>query len=210
MATYMSLKDYLSLNYKDDISQGIKEKLKSDKGIDVECKVDKLFTLNCKPFEKIIDVYDNANLLQEYTVGLSAEVMKSDEKKQTLHYYSILLKSIVLGQQIIFMVGSINEVESEEDFQEETIPSLFGLPDIPYEMLEEEAEKIYAELCSNIEKNHNRKYMFPVIDIKNKLGMKMWPADLPDDCMGRLYFWESKETIYAPQNVNKPYVDVLC
>lgn len=52
MATYMSLKDYLSLNYKDDISQGIKEKLKSDKGIDVECKVDKLFTLNCKPFEK--------------------------------------------------------------------------------------------------------------------------------------------------------------
>ena len=208
MTQFESLKDYLSLNYKDDISQGIKEKFKSDKGIDIECKIHNIFTLNCKPLEKIIDIYDNSNLFMEYTVGLSAEIMSSDENEWILHFYNVLIKSIIIGTKMVLKIESIDEVESVNSFQEDTIPSLFGLPDINSDNLEDYAEKIRSELCADINTDkNNMKYCLPVIDIKNKLGMKMWPADLPADCMGRLYFSESKATIYDPAYLNKPYID---
>lgn len=120
------------------------------------------------------------------------------------------MRKTVQGQ---FLKGlsdlSLRNIEEvpESLLQKETILSLFGMDNITSDNIEEKAEELHSQLCSNIHIDKEHKYWFPVVDIKEKYGMKLWPADLPDNCFGRLYLLPSAATIYDPANIYKPYPD---
>jgi hypothetical protein len=70
------------------------------------------------------------------------------------------------------------------------------LPSITADNLENIAEEFYENYCPNYLLNPEQKYSFPVVKIKEWLGLKLWYADLPDNCFGRLYLKDSTATIY--------------
>lgn len=94
------------------------------------------------------------------------------------------------------IVISINEVPKSL-LPKESVLSLFGLPtNITTDTLVETAEEFYAAYCSEELIDKTRRYSLPVVKIKNRIGCKMWYADLPDNCLGRMYLNQSEADIY--------------
>ena len=65
----------------------------------------------------------------------------------------------------------IVEEVTEESLQTETVLSLFGLPDVSRDSLEDEAKRIHAVLTARIPTNNKHRYWFPVIKIKEKYNV---------------------------------------
>ena len=137
-------------------------------------------------------------------LGVSAELTNKVTRKSDIHYYHISMVGVSPLQLIDFKVIKIEET-FRASLEPDSIYSLFCLPYIPIEKLEEFADSLRSQCCENIDIDQKYQYLFPVIKVKNKLNLKMWPADLPDNCLGRLYTKISSATIYDPMFINDPH-----
>ena len=193
MNTYKNLKDYLQLNYKQTIIHGLNEFISKQHDVrNSEAKDLTIHTLS-------IDVtFPIENLIM--TIGVSVSFSDSIDIK----FYNIMLGGDITACFSDLHVMAVEDA-SKDTLQPETVLSLFGLPNVSIENIESEAEKIHHALSTLIPVNKHHKYWFQVAKIKEKYGLKMWPAELPDNCLGQLHFQPSMATIYDPKNLNKPY-----
>ncbi len=206
MAKYESLKDYLRLNYKTHIFQGINEYIKH-KGVDY-----KLDDIIIETVSSVIllpgdfqDLDDGYNIdIFNITIGISGIGQNAEKNNVELHYYNMILTGILKNKSNNIHIPYLNEVHKEE-LAKETVLSLFGLNNINMDNIEKTAEKIHSRLFKYININNKHKYWFSVIEVKNKNGMKMWPADLPDNILGQIYFKKSVADIYNPDNMAQPH-----
>jgi len=197
MSEYTDLKEFLSVNFMEVIFQVILDFIKNCSNDDAtptmtECT---LHTLAWKSFK---------NGILTVTVGASAQFKNTLNNGTFFHYYNITMHGDVVNRLSDLCVDGVEEV-SEESLQKETVLSLFGLPNITSAQLEDRAEELYARLCADVKITDENRYCFPVIGIKEKYQMKLWPADLPDNCFGRLYLKASTATIYNPLHMDYPY-----
>ena len=199
MAQYESLKDYLSLNRKDEILKKANEYFKahSDVKNNVCLKDITIITVSC-----VEEILPTAMVCME----VSAEVYINNNASASSAYYSILFSGNVLKGFSGLNLISAGEI-SEKELHEEKIPAMFGLPDITCDTLEEESQKIHRILCAIIKKDSEHKYWFPVIEIKEKYKLKMWPAKLDDGVLGQIRFTPSRADIYDIRNMNKCFTD---
>ena len=201
MAQYESLKDYLSLNRKDEILKKANEYFQahSDVKNNVCLKDITIITVSC-----VEEILPTAMVCME----VSAEVYINNNASASSAYYSILFSGNVLKGFSGLNLISAGEI-SEKELHEEKIPELFGLPDITCDTLEEESQKIHRILCAIIKKDSEHKYWFPVIEIKEKYKLKMWPAKLDDGVLGQIRFTPSRADIYDIRDMNKCFTDEL-
>lgn len=201
MAQYESLKDYLSLNRKDEILKKANEYFQAHS--DVKNKV-------CLKDITIITVSCVEGILPTTMVFMevSAEVCINNTTSASSAYYGILFSGNVLKGFSGLNLISAGEI-SEKELHEENIPAMFGLPDITCDTLEEEAQKIHRIFCAIIKKDPEHKYWFPVIEIKEKYKLKMWPAKLDDGVLGQIRFTPSRADIYDIRDMNKCFTDEL-
>ncbi|SEH86306.1 hypothetical protein SAMN02910265_03091 [Ruminococcus flavefaciens] len=201
MAQYESLKDYLSLNRKDEILKKTNEYFQAHSNVknNVCLKDITIITVSC-----VEEILPTAMVCME----VSAEVYINNNASVSSAYYSILFSGNVLKGFSGLNLISAGEI-SEKELHEEKIPALFGLPDITCDTLEEEAQKIHRILCAIIKKNPEHKYWFPVIEIKEKYKLKMWPAKLDDGVLGQIRFTPSRADIYDIRDMNKCFTDEL-
>ncbi len=199
MAQYESLKDYLSLNRKDEILKKANEYFQahSDVKNNVCLKDITIITVSC-----VEEILPTAMVCME----VSAEVYINNNASASSAYYSILFSGNVLKGFSGLNLISAGEI-SEKELHEEKIPELFGLPDITCDTLEEESQKIHRILCAIIKKDSEHKYWFPVIEIKEKFKLKMWPAKLDDGVLGQIRFTPSRADIYDIRDMNKCFTD---
>ena len=201
MTSYTDLRSFINLNHMDRIRQGLDSfmKAKGYGGSNLVLSNVTLHTLAWKSFD-----YGMLTII----IGTSAIVNDGSDGCATVHYYNMTAYGHVKNCLMDLCVEGVEEV-TEETLQKESILSLFGLPNITVDQLEDRAEALYEALCSDIVHDEDSKYTLPVVGIKNKLNLNLWPADLPDNCLGRLYLKPSNATIYDPTNMNQPYINEL-
>lgn len=197
MSKYASLKDFLSINHMDVISQALLNFMRDGSTDDADSTIAELTlkTLAWKAFD-----YGILTMV----VGIEAKISLAGSNHAYFHYYNMTLHGHVLKRLSDLCVDGIEEVP-ETLLQRETAMSGFGLPNIQRAQLEDRAEELYAALCNGIEIADDKKYALPVVKIKDKYQMKLWPADLPDNCFGRLYLRGATVTIYDPLHIDQPY-----
>lgn len=199
MSQYDSLKDYLELNYKKIIIQGMNDYIKK-KFSESENRV-KDITIRTLAFGATFPM-DCLTLM----TGVSATLFDSVDNNSDTRYYNIMLSGdITIGFSNLCVM--IVEEVTEESLQTETVLSLFGLPDVSRDSLEDEAKRIHAVLTARIPTNNKHRYWFPVIKIKEKYGMKMWPAKLDNSILGQIRFVPSRADIYDIKDMSKCYYD---
>lgn len=199
MAQYESLKDYLSLNRKDEILKKVNEYIHADSNVESNCFLKDFTIITVRCVEEILPT---AMVCME----VSAEVYINNNASASSAYYSILFSGNVLKGFSGLNLISAGEI-SEKELHEEKIPELFGLPDITCDTIEEESQKIHRILCAIIKKDSEHKYWFPVIEIKEKYKLKMWPAKLDDGVLGQIRFTPSRADIYDIRDMNKCFTD---
>lgn len=195
MSRYDSLKDYIEFNNKDIVFHELNRYLEGQSNTGI-CELNKndiaIHTLAWNGF-------NSENLSKRYitfTIGISIELKKKYNSSTKLHYYNITMRGNLRKQLSDLIVISINEVPKSL-LQKENVLSLFGLPtNITTDTLEETAEEFYAAYCPEELIDKTRRYSLPVVKIKNRIGCKMWYADLPDNCLGRMYLNQSEADIY--------------
>ena len=199
MAKFESLKDYLNLNRKDEILQKVNDYIQADSNAKGNCCLKDITIVNvrCVP-----EIEPKAMVFMD----VCAEVYNKIKNNVSSAYYNISFSGNVLtgfsGLNLILAA----EI-SERELKEEDIRAMFGLPDISRDSLEKESEKIHRVLCYRIKKAPEHKYWFPVIDIKEKYNLNMWPAILEEGILGQIHFKSSTADIYDIRNMNKCFTD---
>ena len=213
MAKYDSLKDYMQLKHIDVISKGINDYIKSKN--DEKLKINNLKILTqgeivFMPSYVIIQseiIFSDSDSLT-FSLGISGEEYDSDNNNVGLYYYNIMLTGNMSKCFSDLHVIAVEEC-TQESLIRETVTSMFGLPDINVDNLEEESVKVYRNLYANTKKDEKYKYRFDPIAIKEKFkksnNMHMYPADLPNGCLGQIRFEKSSATIYDIKDPYKPY-----
>lgn len=198
MSKYATLKELISTNYMSRISQALLKFVNDG-------SADNAVSTIAEPSLKTLAWQSFDNGFLTVAVGIEAEIKDASGDDSCSHYFNVILRGHVLKRLSDLSVDGIEEVPKEL-LQQETTLSVFGLPNIRREQLEDRAMELHAVLCSGIEWKDNQ-YALPVIQIKEKYRMKLWPADLPDHCFGRLYLKPSTSTIYDPMHINRPYIN---
>jgi len=202
MACYQNLKDYLILNNLDVISQGIQDYIKSSS--DVKFRIEDIRILTQS--EIAFMPFDIAT----FSIGVSCEVFYADKNSVGIYYYNLMLTGDMSERFSDLRVLAVEEC-TQETLIPETLMSMFGLPDITVDNLEEEAAKIHSHLYAFIKKDEEHKYRFNPVKIKEKYkrsdNMHMWPADLDQDILGQIRFEQSSATIYDIADPYTPYPD---
>lgn len=195
MSRYGSLKDYLELNNKDTIFRELNSFIinGSNSGACIHNTND--ITIHTLAWNGFYSETLSKRFLT-FTIGISAVITSTHNNHSQLHYYNITMRGNLRKQLSDLVVTDISEVH-ETLLQKESVLSLFGLPtNITADTLEETAEKFYAAYCPDKLIDKTRRYSLPVVNIKNRIGCKMWYADLPDNCLGRMYLNQSVADIY--------------
>ena len=195
MYKYENLKEFLELNKKSIAFQELNTYL-ANRSSACACVLNSNnITIRTLAWNR----FDSENLSARYltfTIGISAEVSIIKDSSTQLHYYNIEMRGNLRKQMNDLTVISINEVP-ESLLQKESVFSLFGLPtNITVDTLEETAERFYSAYCPEELIDNTRRYSLPVVKIKNRIGCKMWYADLPNGCLGRIYLDPSVADIY--------------
>lgn len=199
MAQYESLKDYLSLNRKDEILKKVNEYIQADSNVESNCllKDFTIITVRC-----VEEIFPTAMVFMD----VSAEVYNNNNTSVPSVYYSISFSGNVLtgfsGLNLIFTA----EI-SENELHEENIPAMFCLPDISIDTIEEEAQRLNRILCTLIKKDPEHKYWFDPVKVKEKYKLKMWPAELNNDILGQIRFTPSRADIYDIRDMSKCFLN---
>ncbi len=200
MVQYESLKDYINENKKDVILNKANAYIQSNNCSRNDILKDiSILSLRCNNLP---------SMETKISMDVSAKVVDADSNDTNSRFYCITIIGNVISGFSNMTIDFIREID-ETEVQEDKIVSLFGLPDISKDDLEEKALEVHSELYAQTCSYNKYKYRFNPIKIKEKYkktdNMSMWPADLPDDCMGRLYLKPSKATIYNIENMDEPF-----
>ena len=199
MTRYESLKDYLSLNRKDEILKKVNEYIQADSNVESNCflKDFTIITVRC-----VEEIFPTAMVFMD----VSAEVYNNNNTSVPSVYYSISFSGNVLtgfsGLNLIF-----TEEISENELHEENIPAMFCLPDISIDTIEEEAQRLNRILCTLIKKDPEHKYWFDPVKVKEKYKLKMWPAELNNGILGQIRFTPSRADIYDIRDMSKCFLN---
>lgn len=209
MAQYDSLKDYMQLNHLDVISEGIYDYIKTSS--DVELRINDLKILTQG---KIVFMPPDIIIQSEITfkpfdilnfiLGISCEESDADNNSIGVYYYNVMLTGSMSEKFSDLHVLAVEEC-TQSSLIPETVTSMFGLPDITVDKLEEEADRVHKSLYTSVKRNEEHRYRFEPVLIKEKFkksdNMHMWPAELPEECLGQIRFEASSATIY---DINDP------
>ena len=199
MAQYESLKDYLSLNRKDEILKKANEYFQAHSDVkNNACLKDiTIITVSC-----VEGIYPTAMVFMD----VSAEVYNNNNTSVSSAYYSISFSGNVLTGFLDLELIIAGEI-SENELYEENIPAMFCLPDISIDTIEEEAQRLNRILCTLIKKDPEHKYWFDPVKVKEKHKLKMWPAELDDGILGQIRFTPSRADIYDIRDMSKCFTD---
>ncbi len=200
MARYESLKDYFTLNRKIDI---------------LNLANDYIQTNNCNSNNILKDItilalkcFELSSSIAMVSMDVSAEVYETVSNDVNNRYYYILLTGNVLSGFSDMTMSVVKEITAKE-LQEENVVSLFGLPDISKDDLEEKAEWLYSGLYARIPRDPEHKYWFDPVKVKEKYkafhNMHMWPAELDNGILGQIRFKPSRADIYNIEDMSKCY-----
>ena len=126
-------------------------------------------------------------------VGISCVIFDiNDNSKQETRFFTANLKGDINN-----WYGSVKVYDVEETVIEKLVEgdifNQFLLPNIDKNSLEIWADKITS---SYMENSLYHEYSLPVHSIIYELKIEILEADLPENCLGRMYFRESKATTY--------------
>lgn len=208
MTKYASLKDYIELNNMGVIYGGLNYYIKGVSNCNDYKIAENGITIHTLAWDR----FDSVSLSERYltfTIGISAKLINIQNRSIMLRHYNITMRGNIRRQLSDLEINSINEVP-ESLIQKESVFSLFGLPtNITPDTLEEIAENFYSAYCPAELVDKNRRYSLPVLNIKKQIGISMWYAELPDDCLGRMYLRPSVADIYdtTTSMIPIPYPD---
>ena len=178
MAQYESLKDYLSLNRKEEILHKVNECIQGEINGKSNYFLKNIIIISVRCVEEI---EPTAMVFMD----VSAEVYDNINNCVSSTYYSISFSGNVLtgfsGLNLIYAA----EI-SDKELHEENIPAMFCLPDISIDTIEEEAQRLNRILCKLIKKDPEHKYWFDPVKVKEKYKLKMWPAELDKGVLGQM------------------------
>ncbi|MGN1087391.1 MAG: hypothetical protein ACI4Q5_10170 [Porcipelethomonas sp.] len=195
MTQYASLKDYIAINNMDIIYGGLNNYIKGISNCHDYKMAENGITIKTLAWDRFDSVSSSEGYLT-FTIGISAKLINIQNKSIMLRHYNITMRGNIRKQLADLEINSINEV-TESLIQKESVFSLFGLPtNITADTLEEIAENFYSAYCPEELVDKNRRYSLPVLNIKKQIGISMWYAKLPDDCLGRMYLRPSVADIY--------------
>ena len=200
MAQYENLKDYMQLNHLDVISEGIYDYIKSSS--DIEFQISDIIILSQSRIAL------NPDDILTFSLGVSCEKTDADNNSGDIYYYNVMLTGSVSEDFSDLNVLAVEEC-TQASLIPETVTSMFGLPDIAVDKLEEEADKIHSLLYAFVKRNEEHKYRFEPVRIKEKYkksdDMHMWTADLDQDVLGQIRFERSTANIYDIADPNTPH-----
>lgn len=159
MAQYDSLKDYMQLNHLDVISEGINDYIKSSS--DIEFQISDIIILSQSRIAL------NPDDILTFSLGVSCKKTDADNNSGGIYYYNIMLIGSMSEDFSDLHVLAVEEC-TQSSLIPETVTSMFGLPDIAVDKLEEEAYKVHSILYVFVKKNEEHKYRFEPVKIKEK------------------------------------------
>ena len=210
MAQYESLKDYIRLNHLDTIVEGVNDYIRTSSNVKLRINDLKILTQG-----KIVFMPSDIMVQSEITfspfdiltfiLGISCEESDEDNNSVGVYYYNVMLRGNMSKRFSDLHVLAVEEC-TQESLISETVTGMFGLPDIGVDNLEEEADRVHKSLYTSVKRNEEHRYRFEPVLIKEKFkksdNMHMWPAELPEECLGQIRFEASFATIY---DINDPY-----
>lgn len=209
MAQYDSLKDYIRLNHWDTIVEGVNDYIRTSSNVKLRINDLKILTQG-----KIVFMPSDIMVQSEITfspfdiltfvLGISCEESDEDNNSVGVYYYNVMLRGNMSKRFSDLCVLAVEEC-TQESLISETVTGMFGLPDIAVDNLEEEADRVHKSLYTSVKRNEEHRYRFEPVLIKEKYkkrdNMHMWPAELPEECLGQIRFEASSATIY---DINDP------
>lgn len=202
---YADLKSFIEEKHFNILKKAIDDYLKNN-NIKKVFSVDSIHieTLNCKEKLENFD-YSAYGILAAFmnlsyerviivmNVGISCVVFDiNDSSKIDTRFFTANLKGDINNWYDSVKVYDVEETAIEK-FVEGDIFNQFLLPDIDNNSLEIWADKITSSYIKNALYDG---YSLPVHSIIWQLKMDIFEADLPENCLGRMYFRKSKATIY--------------
>ena len=210
MAQYDSLKDYIRLNHLDTIVEGVNDYIRTSSNVKLRINDLKILTQG-----KIVFMPSDIIVQSEITfmpfdiltfiLGISCEESNEGNNSVGVYYYNVMLRGNMSNRFSDLCVLAVEEC-TQESLISETVTSMFGLPNIAVDNLEEEADRVRKRLYTSVKRIEEHRYRFNPVLIKEKYkksdNMHMWPAELPEECLGQIRFEASSATIY---DINDPY-----
>ncbi|WP_295090697.1 ImmA/IrrE family metallo-endopeptidase [Ruminococcus sp.] len=210
MAQYDSLKDYIRLNHLDTIVEGVNDYIRTSSNVKLRINDLKILTqgkIVFMPSDIIVQseiTFSPFDILT-FILGISCEESHEDNNSVGVYYYNVMLRGNMSNRFSDLCVLAVEEC-TQESLISETVTSMFGLPNIAVDNLEEEADRVRKRLYTSVKRIEEHRYRFNPVLIKEKYkksdNMHMWPAELPEECLGQIRFEASSATIY---DINDPY-----
>ncbi|MBE6011203.1 MAG: helix-turn-helix transcriptional regulator [Lachnospiraceae bacterium] len=125
-------------------------------------------------------------------VTLGFEKVKVQTNK-IIKYFTVYAQATLSNKLEDFCIDNIKECNPDE-FDKVRFLDEYLIPYIPYEQLEDEADRFYKLYCENVP--YFDLLRLPIESIIEELGIEYYEAPLPKNVFGRMYFIPSKEEVY--------------
>lgn len=201
MSKYPDLKTYLQVNYKDLIQEAIQEV------VDKKYDGNGFHSLNvlslCKHEIDNLEVralacHDDIGPRIKMDVGVAVDIVELGlgttryESGRKKHWFTVSLQGILKdGLSNVQVIGTSEIYDGK--FHEENALDQFLVPYIRSDDLEDIAEDFLEFYCKDAVYIG---YCFPAQHFIYNNHIDIQEADLPDNCLGRMYFKKSKATVY--------------
>ena len=204
MAKYPDLKSYLQANFKDLFTKEVQKFVDSnyDGSGFHSINVVSLLKHKIENLEvKALTCHDAPGSIVKMDVGVAADIVdlglgrKSYEADRNRRWFTVYLQGLLRDGLQNVEVLDVKEFHNGK-FQKENALDQFLIPYIYSSMLEEIADDFTEFYCANAV---YKGYALPVNHILQELEIGFILADLPTDCLGRMYFKSGKAVVYHKQ-----------
>ncbi|MBE6057487.1 hypothetical protein, partial [Clostridium sp.] len=110
-----------------------------------------------------------------------------------IRYFTVNAQATLSNKLEKFCINNVNECSLNE-FDKTRFLDEYLIPYIPYEQLEDEADRFYKLYCENVP--YFDLLRLPIESIIEELGIEYYEAPLPKSVFGRMYFRPSQEEVY--------------
>lgn len=201
MSKYPDLKSYLQVNYKDLMQNAIQELVNN------KCDGNGFHSINvlslCKHEIDNLEVraltcHDDIGPRINMDVGVAVDIVELGlgttryESSRKKHWFTVSLQGVLKDGLSNVQVLDTCEIYNGK-FEKENALNQFLVPYIRSEDLEDIAEDFLEFYCKDAVYCD---YRFPVQHFIWSNQIDVQKADLPDKCLGRMYFKKSKATVY--------------
>ena len=201
MSKYPDLKSYLQVNYKDLMQNAIQELVnnKYDGNGFHSINVLSLCKHEIDNLEvRALTCHDDIGPRINMDVGVAVDIVELGlgttryESSRKKHWFTVSLQGVLKDGLSNVQVLETSEIYNGK-FQEENALDQFLVPYIRSDDLEDIAEDFLEFYCKDAVYIG---YCFPAQHFIYNNHIDIQEADLPDNCLGRMYFKKSKATVY--------------